>query len=61
MFDVYDVSDKVIARHTLLRDAIGVLVAVDLAAYLIERETNITLTIDNQASKLRFMLGAKGN
>jgi hypothetical protein len=61
MFDVYDVSDKVIARHALLRDAIGVLVAVDLAAYLIERETNITLTIDNQASKLRFMLGAKGN
>jgi hypothetical protein len=61
MFDVYDVSDKVIARHTLLRDAIAVLVAVDLAAYLIERETNITLTIDKDANKLRFMLGAKGN
>jgi hypothetical protein len=61
MFDVYDASDKLIASHALLRDAIGELVAAEDNAptYLVERETNITLAIDNEANKLRFMLGAK--
>ena len=60
MFDVYDASDKLIARHALLRDAIAVLVAEDNAlAYIVECETNITLAIDNEANKLRFMLGVK--
>jgi hypothetical protein len=60
MFDVYGAGDKLIASHALLRDAIGVLAAEDNAlAYIVERETNITLAIDNEASKLRFMLGAK--
>jgi hypothetical protein len=60
MFDVYDASDKLLARHALLRDAIAVLIIEENAlAYIVERETNITLAVDNEASKLRFMLGAK--
>jgi hypothetical protein len=64
MFDVYDAGDKLLASHALLRDAIAILIdnyRPGDNSYIAERETNITLAIDNDANKLRFMLGAKGN
>ena len=74
MFDVYDAHNK-LASYALLSDAIAFLIVApgwgsslwgDEALnspdyYIVERETNITLAIDKDANKLRFMLGAKGN
>lgn len=64
MFDIYNAREKLLASHALLSDAITFLVDSYQPGnnlYLVERETNITLAMDNEASKLRFMLGAKGS
>jgi hypothetical protein len=70
MFDVYDAHNKLIASHALLRDAIANLLdiaieddnkLVSLGFYFVERETNMGVAIDTGASKLRFVIGAKGN
>lgn len=64
MFDIYNAREKLLASHALLSDAITFLVDSYQPGnnlYLVERETNITLAMDNEASKLRFMLGVKGN